>query len=100
MAFSGDDFSADLISLCKQVASDFTDKQRLQHSKVLASTESIQNMGSRHVEVVGKICVLRKEVRLACFRRHEDRLDSFITQSRGTQDSSVALPVSTTTARW
>jgi hypothetical protein len=45
MAFSGDDFSADSINLCEEVASDFTDKQRLQHSKVHASTESIQNMG-------------------------------------------------------
>lgn len=40
------------------------------------------------------------EINATRSHRRQQRLDSISTQSRGTQDSSVALPVSTTTARW
>ncbi|POA31064.1 hypothetical protein C1891_25255 [Pseudomonas sp. GW456-12-1-14-TSB6] len=46
------------------------------------------------------VAIHNPEIHTARSRRRQQRLDSISTQSRGTQDSSVALPVSTTTARW
>jgi len=40
------------------------------------------------------------EIHAARSHRRQQRLDSNITQSRGTQAAIGALPVSTTTARW